>query len=227
VTPVSNVGLYRRATAAALVLGPLLLFVDNLLHPKEYTRDHEAQQLAKIGDAYTRWQLAHTIGFVAVIVFAAGVLGLAFLVRRRRPMFGLVAGALALAGLMGAAGALAIDGYTWGVLGEVSTKPGVDQHTVEVALHTVQKSNWSLAWYLLLPVWIVGVVALAMGASRDGLVPAWAAVLLAVGALMVGTEAFITSNAYFIASSAVWLAGGIAVALALARMSDDRFAGES
>ena len=91
----------------------------------------------------------------------------------------------------------------------------------------MQKSNWSLAWYLLLPVWIVGVVALAMGASRDGLVPAWAAVLLAVGALMVGTEAFITSNAYFIASSAVWLAGGIAVALALARMSDDRFAGGS
>ena len=226
-TPVPNVGLYRRATAAALVLGPLLLFVDNLLHPKEYTRDHEAQQLAKIGDAYTRWQLAHTIGFVAVIVFAAGVLGLAFLVRRRRPTFGLVAGALAVAGLMGAAGALAIDGYTWGVLGEVSTKPGVDQHTVEVALHTVQKSNWSLAWYLLLPVWIVGVVALAMGASRDGLVPAWAAVLLAVGALMVGTEAFITSNAYFIASSAVWLAGGIAVALALARMTDDRFAGGS
>ena len=226
-TPVPNVGLYRRATAAALVLGPLLLFVDNLLHPKEYTRDHEAQQLAKIGDAYTRWQLAHTIGFVAVIVFAAGVLGLAFLVRRRRPTFGLVAGALAVAGLMGAAGALAIDGYTWGVLGEVSTKPGVDQHTVEVALHTVQKSNWSLAWYLLLPVWIVGVVALAMGASRDGLVPAWAAVLLALGALMVGTEVFITSNAYFIASSAVWLAGGIAVALALARMSDDRFAGGS
>jgi hypothetical protein len=227
VTPVPNVGLYRRATAAALVLGPLLLFVDNLLHPKEYTRDHEAQQLAKIGDSYTRWQLAHTIGFVAVIVFAAGVLGLAFLVRRRRPTFGLVAGALAVAGLMGAAGALAIDGYTWGVLGEVSTKPGVDQHTVEVALHTVQKSNWSLAWYLLLPVWIVGVVALAMGASRDGLVPAWAAVLLAVGALMVGTEAFITSNAYFIASSAVWLAGGIAVALAVVRMSDDRFAGGS
>jgi hypothetical protein len=227
VTPLPTVGLYRRATAGALVLGPLLLFVDNLLHPKEYTRGPEAQQLAKIGDAYTRWQLAHTIGFVGVIVFAAGVLGLAFLVRRRRPTFGLVAGALAVAGLMGAAGALAIDGYTWGVLGEVSTKPGVDQHTVEVALDAVQKSNWSLVWYLLLPVWIAGVVALAFGASRDGVVPAWAAVMLALGALMVGTEVFITSNAYFIASSAVWLAGGMAVALALARMSDDRFAGGS
>ena len=76
------------------MVGPPLFLVDNLLHPKEYTRDHEAQQLAKIGDSYTRWQLAHTIGFLALIVFAAAVLGLAFHVRRRRPTLGLVAGAL-------------------------------------------------------------------------------------------------------------------------------------
>jgi hypothetical protein len=226
VTELPNVGLYRRATAAALVLGPLLFLLDNLLHPKEYTRDHEAQQLAKIGDAYTRWQLAHTIGFVALIVFAAAVLGLAFMVRRRQPMFGLVAGALGVVGLLGAAGVFAIDGYTWGVLGEVSTKPGIDHHTVEVALNTVQKSNWSLAWYLLLPVWIAGIVLLAIGVGRHGGVPAWAALLLAVGALTVGTEAFITSNAYFIASSALWAAGGIAVATSIARMSDTAFAGE-
>jgi hypothetical protein len=220
-----NVGLYRRATAAALILGPLLFLLDNLLHPKEYTRDHEAQQLAKIGDAYTRWQLAHTIGFLALIVFAAAVLGLAFMVRRRSPTLGLVAGALGIVGLLGAAGVFAIDGYTWGVLGEVSTKPGIDHQTVEVALNTVQKSHWALAWYLLLPVWIAGIVLLAIGAGRHGAVPAWSALLLAIGALTVGTEAFITSNAYFIASSALWAAGGIAVAASIARMSDDRFAG--
>ena len=220
-----NAGLYRRATAAALALGPLLFLLDNLLHPKEYTRDHEARQLAKIGDSYTRWQLAHTIGFLALIVFAAAVLGLAFMVRRRQPTLGLIAGALGIVGLLGAAGVFAIDGYTWGVLGEVSTKPGIDHHTVEVALNTVQKSNWSLAWYLLLPVWIAGIVLLAIGAGRQGAVPAWSALLLAVGALTVGTEAFITSNAYFIASSALWAAGGIAVAASIARMSDDRFAG--
>ena len=224
-TPPPNAGLYRRATAAALALGPLLFLLDNLLHPKEYTRDHEAQQLAKIGDAYTRWQLAHAIGFLALIVFAAAVLGLAFMVRRRQPTLGLVACALGIVGLLGAAGVFAIDGYTWGVLGEVSTKPGIDHHTVEVALNTVQKSNWSLAWYLLLPVWIAGIVLLAIGAGRQGAVPAWKALLLAVGALTVGSEAFITSNAYFIASSALWAAGGIAVAASIARMSDDRFAG--
>ena len=38
-----DAGLYRRATAAALVLGPALLLLDNLIHPKEYERDNEAR----------------------------------------------------------------------------------------------------------------------------------------------------------------------------------------
>jgi hypothetical protein len=226
VTALPNLGLYRRATAAALVAGPLLFLVDNLLHPKEYTRGHEAEQLAKIGESYTRWQVAHTIGFLALIVFAAAVLGLAFMVRRRRPTLGLVAGALGVIGLLGGAGVFAIDGFTWGVLGDVSTQDGIDRHTVEVALEAVQESSWSLAWYLLLPVWIAGVVALAVGAARGGQVPGWTALLLALGALMVGVESFITDNAYFIVSSAVWLAGGIAVGGAIARMSDAEFGNE-
>ena len=220
-----NVGLYRRATAAALVVGPLLFFVDNLLHPKEYTRDHEAQQLDKIGDAYTRWQLAHTIGFLGLIVFVAAVLGLAFLVRRRRPGLGLAAGALALVGLLGAASVFAIDGYTWGVLGEVASRPGVDQHTVQTALHEVQQSGWSLVYYLPLLGWIAGVAVLAVGASGTQACRRYAGGLLAIGALMVGIESAVTSNAYFIVSSAVWLAGGIAVAIAIAHMSDEQFAG--
>jgi hypothetical protein len=227
VTAVPNLGLYRRATAVALVAGPLLFLVDNLLHPKEYARDHEGQQLAKIGEAYTRWQLAHTIGFFALIVFAAAVLGLAFLVRRRRPMLGLVAGALGIAGLLGGAAVFAIDGYTWGVLGVVSTKPGVDRHTLEITLHEVQQSGWSLAYYLTVIFWIGGVVVLAIAASRYAGIPPGAGGLLAIGALMVGVESGVSNNAYFIVSSAVWLAGGIAVAAAIARMSDAQFAGQA
>jgi hypothetical protein len=226
VTTIPNIGLYRRATAAALVVGPLLFLVDNLLHPKEYTRDHETQQLAKIGESYTRWQLAHTIGFLGLIVFAAALCGLAFLVRRRRPTFGLVAGALGIVGLLSAAAVFAIDGYTWGVLGEVSTKPGVDQRTVEITMHEVQQSGWSLVYYLPVGLWIVGVAALAIGGARWAGIPSAAGALLAIGALLVGIESAVTSNAYFIASAAVWLAGGITVASAIARMSDAQFAGE-
>ena len=129
-------------------------------------------------------------------------------------------------GLLGGAAVFAIDGYTWGVVGHVSTKPGVDPHTLQVTLHEVQQSGWSLVYYLPLVLWIGGVAALAIGAARYASVPRGAGALLAVGALMVGVESGVTSNAYFIVSSAIWLLGGIAVGTAIARMTDAQFAGE-
>jgi hypothetical protein len=45
-----------------------------------------------------------------------------------------------------------------------------------------------------------------------------------VGALMAALETVVIDNAYFIAASAVLLAGGIAVAVHIARMSDQEFA---
>ena len=221
---VPHVRLYRLATAAALVLAPGIFLADNLLHPEEFTRDHEAEQLAAIADAYTRWQLAHFLGFVSAIVFAAAVLGLAFLVRRRQPRLGLVGGGLALAGLLGLAGALALDGFTWGILGEVSARPEADPATVERALHDVQQSEWALPFYALALAWIAGLIVLAAGAARQAAVAPWAAALFGLGAVMVGLEAQVQDNAYFIVSAAVLLAGGIAIAVPIARMGDGDFA---
>jgi hypothetical protein len=67
-------------------------------------------------------------------------------------------------------------------------------------------------------------IMLAIGAVRQGAVPAWAGGLLALAVVMVGTETAIVSNAYYIAGATVFLAGGVAVALALARLSDEQFA---
>jgi hypothetical protein len=222
-----NAGLYRRATAAALVVAPLLALADNLLHPKEFTRDHEAQQLDRIADAYTRWQLAHALGFLAIVIFAAATLGLAFLVARRRPRLGLIGGALAITGLIGLASVITIDGYTWGTLGGVSRQAGIDQPTLQRALHEVQQSSWSLLYYTVPALWIAGTAVLAIAAARFAGVPGWAGALLAIGALLVGTETAVTSNAYFIASSIVFLAGSAAVGVFIARMSDVEFAGFS
>jgi len=219
-----DAGLYRRATAAALVLGPALLLVDNLIHPKEYERDNEARQLSEIAQHYERWQVAHALGFVAILVFAAAVLGLAFLVRRRQPRLGLVAGALGLVGLMSFAAVISLDGFTWGVLGAVSNSRGAAPTTAEIALHEVQQSGWSLVYYLPTLGFIVGFAVLAIAAARQGAVPPWAAALLALGAVLAGIETVVISNAYFIAAAAVLLAGGVATAAAIARMSDADFA---
>jgi hypothetical protein len=224
VAPVPHIHVYRLGTAAALVVAPLLFLLDNLLHPEELTRGNELEQVAIIAGEYTRWQAAHAIGFVAVLAFAPAVLGLAFLVRRRQPGYGLIGGALALAGVLGLAAVITIDGFAWGIAGELSAKPEVGPEGAAAMLKDLQESEWSYIYYLTPVGFIVGMIMLTVGAVRQGAVPLWAGVLLALAVLMVGTETVIISNAYFIAGAAVLLAGGVAVALAIARLSDEQFA---
>jgi len=223
-TNLPHLRLYRLGTAAALIAAPLLFLVDNLLHPKELTRGNELEQVGLIADVYTRWQGAHAIGFVAILAFAPAVLGLAFVVRRRQPTFGLVAGALALVGVLGLAAVITIDGFAWGIAGELSAAPEVGPDGAAAVLKDLQESEWAYVYYLTPLGFIVGMLMLAVGAARQGAVPSWAAAVLALAVLMVGTETAIVSNAYFIAGAAVLLVGCVAVALAILRMSDEQFA---
>src|SRR5687768_4621357 len=223
-TNLPHLRLYRLGTAAALIVAPLLFLVDNALHPEELTRGNEIEQVVVIADAYTRWQAAHVIGFLAILAFTPAVLGLAFLVRRRQPTLGLIAGGLALAGLLGLAAVIAIDGFAWGIAGELSANSPLGPAGAAEVLSDLQGSEWSLPYYLTPLGFIAGTAMLAIGAARQGAVPMWAGVVLGVAALMVGTETAIVSNAYFIAGAVVFLAGGIAIALPLLRMSDEQFA---
>jgi hypothetical protein len=131
---------------------------------------------------------------------------------------------MGLVGLMSFAAVIALDGFTWGVLGDVSNQRGVAPTTAEIALHEVQQSSWSLIYYVPTLFFVIGLAALAIGAARQGAVPAWAGGLLALGGLMAAIETFVIDNTYFIVASAVLLAGGAAVAAAIARMSDEDFA---
>jgi len=223
-TNLPHLRLYRLGTAAALIAAPLLFLVDNLLHPEELTRGNELEQVAVIADAYTRWQAAHVIGFLAILAFTPAVLGLAFLVRRRQPTLGLVAGALSLVGVMGLAAVITIDGFAWGIAGELSANSFLGPKGGAEVLHDLQESEWAYAYYLTPLGFIVGMLLLAIGAARQGAVPTPAAAVLALAVLMVGTETVIVSNAYFIAGAAVFLVGGVAVALAILRMGDEQFA---
>jgi hypothetical protein len=216
---------YRRGTAAALVFAPAVFLIDNLIHPKELTRGNEAEQLAAIAAAADRWQLAHVLGLVSVLAFLPVALGLAYLVRGRLPGLGLAGGSLAALGVVGLGSVLAIDGYGWGILGEAYGAPGADRATLELAFERMQGSAWSTPYYVMPLVWILGLLALAWGASRSGAVPTAPAALFALGAVMVGIEGVVQDNAYFIASAAVLLAGGAWLAALLWRMADADFAG--
>jgi hypothetical protein len=223
-TNLPHLRLYRLGTAVALIVAPLLFLVDNVLHPEELTRGNELEQVGIIADAYTRWQAAHVIGFFAILAFTPAVLGLAFLVRRRQPTLGLLGGALALAGVIGLAAVITIDGFAWGIAGELSSNSFLGPRGGAEVLHDLQESEWAYAYYLAPLGFIVGMLMLSVGAARQGAVPVAAAAVLGLAVLMTGTETVIVSNAYFIAGAAVFLVGGVAVALAILRMSDEQFA---
>ena len=70
----------------------------------------------------------------------------------------------------------------------------------------------------------IGMATLGVAAARSGAVPAAAGWLFALGAVLAGTEGVIVSNVYYVVGAAAVLAGGAAVALAIARMSDEEFA---
>ena len=221
-TDLPHVSLYRRATIFALVVASLLFVADNLIHPKEYSPDHEAEQLRVIADHYTRWQIAHVLGLGTILVFTVAVLGLAFLVRRRAPTLGLWGGALGVLGLLGFATIIGLDGFSWAIVGEVSSRG--DSRTAQLVLHDLQQSEWSLPYYLPALGFLAGLLLLAVGLVRTGAVAPWVGVLFGAGSVLVGLEGAIHSNAFFITGAVVQALGSLALAAALAGMSDDEFA---
>lgn len=205
----------RAWTTVALIAGAGLFFLDNLLHPEELGRGNEAEQLAAIAESSERWQIAHLIGFVSLILIVGGIFGLARFVARERPRLAHVGGALGVAGSLALAFAFALDGFTWGVLGELSARPELDDGTLAVALEEIQSSGWVLPYYTLIVAWVAGMIALAWGAApRIGF---RAATLLGAGALLIGLEGAVADNAYFIASSGVFLVGAIDAGVAILR----------
>jgi len=208
---------YRKWTAVALVAGPALFLIDNLIHPEELGRGNEAEQLEAIASSATQWQVAHLIGFISLILVVGGLVGLAFLLARDRPRLAITGAALGVAGALAFAFAFALDGFTWGTLGELSNRPELDDATLAATLDEVQNSAWTLPYYALILAWVTGMVVLAWGlAPRIGV---GAAALLGGGAVLVGLEGLVADNGYFIASSAVFLLGGIATAIAIVRKS--------
>src|SRR3954453_15965723 len=205
----------KRITAITVIAAPVLFFVVNLIHPKDYPRDPEPQQLQTIADHYTRWQLAHFLTFIAILLFVVVVVGFAWLLYGRLGNMALVGGLLGLWGLVALGGVLALDGFTWAALGQVTTWPGIDQYTAAQALHAVQQSQWNLYFYVGGLGWIFGMLILTIGLIRQQLIPAVAGWIFALGVVLVGIEAAVENNVYFIVASAVLAVGGIGVGLAL------------
>jgi hypothetical protein len=148
------------------------------------------------------------------------VCGFAWLLYSRLDKMALVGGILGLWGLICLAGVLALDGFTWGALGQVTVWPSAQSHTLELALRAVQQSHWNLPFYVGGLLWIAGLLILSIGLLRQGVIPAWAGWVFALGVVLVGIEAAVANNTYFIVASAVLAVGGVGVGVSLLNDGD-------
>jgi len=90
--------------AASLAVGPLVMAVGDLLHPKE--SPDLGRQAAIIAEQATRWYLAHLLLFLGLVLFVPGLLTLAGLAAARRPRVGYAVRVLVVIGLAGRLGSL-------------------------------------------------------------------------------------------------------------------------
>jgi hypothetical protein len=104
--------------AASLAVGPLVMAVGDLLHPKE-TSDIGGQAAIVVEQA-TRWYLAHLLLLIGLVLFVPGLLTLTDLAAARRPRVGYVARVLMVIGV-GGASAIFVAEMLAGRLGSLGT----------------------------------------------------------------------------------------------------------
>src|SRR6266508_1756103 len=86
--------------AASLAVGPLVMAVGELLHPKETS--NISGQAAIVVEQATRWYLAHLLLLIGLVLLVPGLLTLTDLAASRRPRVGYAARVLLLVVMAGA-----------------------------------------------------------------------------------------------------------------------------
>jgi hypothetical protein len=165
----------------SLVVGPLLMSVGDLVHPRE--SNDPAEQAAVLVDAASRWYSAHLLLFVGAAVFVPGVLELSRLAATRRPGTGSAVRVLLLVGLSAFAAIFASE-----MLVGRYAADGADASVTADLLRALQSGPVLGVLGLLGSAFFAGIAAFTIPFIREA--GRWRApsVLLALGAVLVLVE---------------------------------------
>jgi len=167
--------------AASLIVGPALMSLGDLLHPRE-SWDPTAQ-IAFVAAAPSRWYAAHLLLFIGMLLFVPGILAMTALVTKRRPAVGYAARVLMLA----AVGALsAVFGFEM-LLGRFVAL-GIDRGAAVALLETFMGPTiFAVLAPGLLSFFIGTGLAVATLASRPGPLR-WPALAFGLGTALILAE---------------------------------------
>lgn len=167
--------------AASIVVGPLLMSIGDLLHPKESL--DTAAQIAIVVEQASRWYVAHLLLFVGILLAIPGLVALAGVVAERSPTAGHAARILLLIGVAALAGIFVAEM----LLGRF-VADGASPATASALLDSMLSGPMAAAVGPALLAFFVGTGTLAVPLIRAGGARRLTGSLLSIGALLILAE---------------------------------------
>jgi hypothetical protein len=201
--PQAAFGYQRIVGAISLVVGPLIMSIGDLLHPRESL--DAAEQAAVIIQQASRWYAAHLLLLVGLLVFIPGFLLLTSLTARRRPWAGYAARILLIVGVGTFSSIFVAEMF----IGR-SVLEGANAAQTVGLLETFE-SPWMLGALL------IGVIAFFVGIGLFAfplIVPAgqfrWPAIIMVVATIFLMVEIVSAQVLFSQIANILFLVGGVA-----------------
>lgn len=195
----------RRAAAFGLVAGPVLLAISSFMDPA--WGEEAAEYLDEVGENEGLYIAAGAISTIATLIFIAGTLGLARILRTGGRSLGHVAAILLTGGLIGLTPILAFNGFDT-VLADAENREAA------IAIWDELEETPALLAYWV-PFFVGGIVLgsllLAIALIKRRIVPIWSPLLLIASTLL----GFVSESAVVAGVSFVVLAVAFAPLAAL------------
>jgi len=158
-----------------MLAGPALLLAGFAIHPAD--TGSSAKVLKTISDHHAEWVAAHVLLFAAAVLLIPAVLSLARLVTGPERRVATVATSLLVFAAVGLGGAVAVEQFIGVAAGLTGDAPAMAR------LLDAAEDSIAVMGTLLLPQLAVafGFPTMAWALGRSKIVPAWAAIILAIG----------------------------------------------
>jgi len=171
----------RVGMGLSMILAWLLFAVGFAIHPTQSTSG--AEQLRVIVATSGRWDLAHVLILVSLVLFIPAVLGVMGFLQRRGAWFGLIGGAFVVIGVVFFAAWVGAEGF---VSSALASLPGDQQADLAPAMHAIIVPRGALSFvettsFLL----IAGLLVLAIGLFAVRTVPRRMSLAMAAGVLLL------------------------------------------
>jgi hypothetical protein len=174
----------RVGTGLSQIAAPLLLAVGFAIHPAGASTG--AEQLQVIADSLGRWNAAHIVILAGVVPLIPATLGLARLLERRGPWFGLIGAALATVGLVFLSALVGAEALGPSAMATLSA---ADRTGVGPGVQAILDMRGAMPVVLLGLAFQIGLIFLAVGLIATRTIPRWQSALIGLaGVIMVAVN---------------------------------------